>query len=748
MFETSVHKFLYKWTAALLVFAFALGAAGVGTVHAAPKIPTTTSVSFSDSPTVGAPLTIIATVAPSNATGSVSFTATLGRSKITMPASCASVTVSGGSASCTFTPANTGTYEFTAKFTDTKVYASSTGKGSVVVKLATSTALSFSASPTIGSPVTVTATVNPAAATGTVAFAATLAGSGVSLPAGCAAVTLAAGSATCTFTPATAGTYDFTAIYSGNPSYAQSSGNAQVTVVTVMIATTTVVTCPANVTYDGTAQTPCSVSVTGAGGLNLTPNPEYANNVNPGTATASYTFAGDATYAGSSDMKTFTIDQASSTTTTVVTDNATTIPDGPAPVTFGGTIVFTATVSSASGTPDGTVQWTLSHDAPYYGIPEADSELDQGSGIVGACQGDVPVVNGIATCEVTPGYYYDSGNGIDVQFIWGIRATAAFTPAPGSAYDGSSGDDATTKITLGPWLNWCFDQRSDCPPPYPTAFPIGPVLIGEAWPLSVEASDSLNRGMVFQWCVNFGLCTLTSEPSAIMYISGSVTTGGLGSVCPEGVVPMNGSFECWYARAGYSVSLSRSPSGVPPMTADSLYVTVDEGQIASNTGSWNWELGQGIPSVSASVGSVTQSGGTSSGTWSWSFATTDGPAQSQLVPVNLAYSDGATVSALFLLTVTNVAPGVSINGAPTSSPENTAISLTSTVTDPSTADTAAGFTYAWSVTKNGGAFASGTNSNFSFTPDASGTYVVTLNATDKDGGTGPASQTITVTDVP
>jgi hypothetical protein len=48
--------------------------------------------------------------------------------------------------------------------------------------------------------------------------------------------------------------------------------------------------------------------------LNLTPAPSYSNNTNAGTATASYTYAGDANHTGSSDSKNFTIDLASSTT--------------------------------------------------------------------------------------------------------------------------------------------------------------------------------------------------------------------------------------------------------------------------------------------------------------------------------------------------------------------------------------------------------------------------------------------------
>jgi hypothetical protein len=98
--------------------------------------------------------------------------------------------------------------------------------------------------------------------------------------------------------------------------------------------------------------------------------------------------------------------------------------------------------------------------------------------------------------------------------------------------------------------------------------------------------------------------------------------------------------------------------------------------------------------------------------------------------------------------VDNVPPTPVITGAPASSPEGTQIDLGSTVTDPSSADTNEGFTYAWSVTKNGSPFgAGGTSDTFSFTPDDNGTYVVTLKATDKDSGEGTTTATIAVTNV-
>ncbi len=85
-------------------------------------------------------------------------------------------------------------------------------------------------------------------------------------------------------------------------------------------SSSTVVTCPTtSVTFNGVAQTPCTVSVTGAGGLNLTPNAVYSDNTNAGTATASYNFAGGNNHTSSNDSKTFTIDKAGSTTTVTCT---------------------------------------------------------------------------------------------------------------------------------------------------------------------------------------------------------------------------------------------------------------------------------------------------------------------------------------------------------------------------------------------------------------------------------------------
>jgi len=112
------------------------------------------------------------------------------------------------------------------------------------------------------------------------------------------------------FTDVPGGTAHWT--FAGNTNYASASGDVAITI--TKAPSTTTVTCPPSETYTGAALTPCSVAVTGTN-LSLTPTANYANNTNVGTATASYTYAGDPNHDGSSDSKNFEIAKASSTTT-------------------------------------------------------------------------------------------------------------------------------------------------------------------------------------------------------------------------------------------------------------------------------------------------------------------------------------------------------------------------------------------------------------------------------------------------
>ncbi len=89
--------------------------------------------------------------------------------------------------------------------------------------------------------------------------------------------------------------------------------------------------------------------------------------------------------------------------------------------------------------------------------------------------------------------------------------------------------------------------------------------------------------------------------------------------------------------------------------------------------------------------------------------------------------------------------GVSVVNPPPTFLEGAAVNLTSTVADP-----VGTVTYAWTVTKDGNNFATGSTADFTFTPDDNGTYAVSLTVSDDSGlqALTDTSLTLTVENVP
>lgn len=207
-----------------------------GTTTASPTATTVSLGASSTSPKVGAAVTLTAMIAPSAATGTVTFysgTTSLGTG-----------TASSGTAtlSTTFTSAQTAS--ITAVYGGDSTYATSTSSAltitvsAVIGTTSSSTALSVSSTAvTTGNSVLLTAAVTPSTATGTVTFynGTTSLGTG----------TISNGNATLTTTFSSAQTASLTAVYGGDSTYASSTSGVVLLAVTTSSSSTCGTSVPA-----------------------------------------------------------------------------------------------------------------------------------------------------------------------------------------------------------------------------------------------------------------------------------------------------------------------------------------------------------------------------------------------------------------------------------------------------------------------------------------------------------------------
>ncbi|MGD0796992.1 MAG: Ig-like domain repeat protein [Acidobacteriaceae bacterium] len=317
-------------------------------VTASPAATTNTLSASNTSPAAGASVTLTATLAPAGATGTVTFldgVNTIGTG-----------TLSGGVATYTVSSIAAGSHSYTASYAGNATYAASASSVVAVTTLtATTTALGASSTnPAVGANITLTATLTPSTAPGTVTFkdgantlgSSTLNGSGV---------------ATYSVTSITAGTHSYTAVYAGNTTYATSTSTA-VTVTTQTVATTTALSASSTTPMAGTNITltattsPNTASGTATfydGGVSIGTGTLNGSGVATLTVTAivggahSYTatYTGNSTYAASTSTAVAVNAQAATTTTTLSASN--TAPAAGANVTL--------TATTAPNTATGTV---------------------------------------------------------------------------------------------------------------------------------------------------------------------------------------------------------------------------------------------------------------------------------------------------------------------------------------------------------------------------------------------------------
>lgn len=279
-----------------------------------------------------------------------------------------------------------------------------------------------------------------------------------------------------------------------------------------------------------------------------------------------------------------------------------------------------------------------------------------------------------------------------------------------------------------------FTRSTDFPTS-PDAFDAshnGPAGGDDAFFAKLDASGALVYSSFFGGASNDAFQDIALHSSGDAYVAGWTVSAAFPTTARALDTTFNGSVDAVVLKISALASNS-----APVVAADGPSVTVNESVTTENTGTFSDPDSGDTVTISASVGSVTQSGA-SNGTWNWSFTTTDGPTQTQTVTITATDNHDASASSTFALTVNNAAPVPSIACLTSIPSVGNSFTCTASATDDSSVDSAAGFAFDWSVTKNGNPHGSGSGPNFTFTFDAAGTYVISLKATDKDGGFGSA----------
>lgn len=185
----------------------------------------------------------------------------------------------------------------------------------------------------------------------------------------------------------------------------------------------------------------------------------------------------------------------------------------------------------------------------------------------------------------------------------------------------------------------------------------------------------------------------------------------------------------------------------PTITSTGPSVVVDEGQTATNAGSYEYPDASDVVRISSSVGNVTKTG-TNSGNWTWQYAATDGGVQSQTVAITATDTRGHTARTTFGLVVNNVAPTATFNSQSSAQEDSPFEISLSNPDDPSPADKSAGLRYAFDFGDGRGFVDNGNVASKTCRAGTSGAQTVRGRISDKDGASQDYSGTVTVTPPP
>ena len=326
------------------------GASGSVTITQAS---TTTTVGATTPINEGQNATFTATVSPSTATGTIQFK--VDGSNVGSP-----VTVTGGSAtSAPVSGLTAGNHTVTAVYSGDTNYLTSTSAGVTQVVnglTSTTTAVSPTTAITYGQNASFTATISPAAATGTVQFKVDGTNSG-------SPVTISGGSATLSgVSSLTAGSHTITAVYSGDGSYAASTSSGADQTVNPLAVTLT-----GSRAYDTTTSASNSIltvtNVQGSDTVTVVSGSATLASANAGTQAISS--VGTLALGGASATN-YTLTGATGSVTISKADSSITTWPTASNITYGQTLAASI-LSGGSATPSGSFAFTTPSTAPAAG---------------------------------------------------------------------------------------------------------------------------------------------------------------------------------------------------------------------------------------------------------------------------------------------------------------------------------------------------------------------------------------------
>src|SRR6185369_6414729 len=253
------------------------------------------------------------------------------------------------------------------------------------------------------------------------------------------------------------------ATYPGDANH-NSSIATQVSFTIDKAGSSTTINCPTNVTYDGSPQTPCTGTATGAGGLNVSVTVVYANNTDAGTATADATYGGDTNHNSSiATQVTFTIDKASSSTTincpTSVTYNGS--PQTPCTATATGagglntsvTVAYGNNTNAGTATADATFPGDTNHNSSV--ATQVTFTIDKASSSTSInCPTNVPY-NGSPQTPCTATATGAGGLNVSVTVVYGNNINAGTATA-----DATFAGDANHNSSVATQVTFTIDKRT------------------------------------------------------------------------------------------------------------------------------------------------------------------------------------------------------------------------------------------------------------------------------------------------